>query len=163
MEGDFTINTCDLDGEWLKQPGLYYKWASLLALATKERDYLHLERKIKKAELYKSIKNRAEAMQAKITENAIEAELRSNPEYAEVSKKLIDAEERVNMMQAGKWAIVSKGSALEQLSASKRIAMSMNDHDMARPTKEESMQHKKEEQQATDAGLRKVLNSRQKG
>lgn len=112
---DVTIDKEDLDGEWIKQAGLYDQYATQYAIKNAEKDRIWLEKRNLKAKLYKEIKEQLELDGKKITEAAIDAELRSKQEYQEISAKLINLEEEVNLLDAKKWALIAKKDALDHL------------------------------------------------
>ena len=112
---DIAINKDDLDGEWIKQAGLYDQYATAYAKKLAEKDKISLDKRTLKATLYKSIKEQFELDGKKITEAAIDAELRSKVEYQEISVKLIELEEEVNLLDAKKWALVAKKDALDHI------------------------------------------------
>ena len=112
---DVTINKDDLDGEWIRQAGLYDQYASAYSKKLAEKDKVWLCKRTLKATLYKSIKEQFELDGKKITEAAIDAELRSKAEYQEISLKLINLEEEVNLLDAKKWALVAKKDALDHI------------------------------------------------
>lgn len=114
-ENDFEIDENDLDGEWLRQPALYDMWARMAARAQKEQSVIDLQRKITMARLYKEAKEKFEAAGKKPTGADLEAEVRTNPEYASISQALIDAEEKTAQMDAGKWSMIEKSKALDRL------------------------------------------------
>lgn len=117
MENDFEVNASDLDGEWLRQAMLYNKWAGFAASAVTIRSQIDLKRKIMKARLYKEAKERFEAAGKKPTGSDLEAEVRTNKEYHDLTQELIDAEERVSLMDAGKWSMIEKSKSLDRLCA----------------------------------------------
>ena len=112
---DIAINKDDLDGEWIKQAGLYDQYATAYAKKLAEKDKISLDKRTLKATLYKSIKEQFELDGKKITEAAIDAELRSKVEYQEISVKLIELEEEVNLLDAKKWALIAKKDALDHI------------------------------------------------
>lgn len=126
-EGDVKINQDDMDGEWIKQPALYVYWATKYAEALAVKDRIWLEKRILKANLYKNAKAISEGTGKKITDTGIDAEIRSSPEYKEISLKLIDAEEEVNKLDAIKWALQNKMKALENLSKTDEAGFNMKD------------------------------------
>jgi len=162
-ENDFIVNERDLDGEWLRQSVLYNKWAGLAATALKKQAQLHLKRKILKAELYKSAKIKLSNMPGskegkEPTGAAIEAEIRTNPEYKNVSEQLIDAEEQTALMEAGKWSMVEKSKALDRLCVDRDKGFFMATG--SKPVQgnyEERIQKAKEE---ADKGLRDQINKK---
>ena len=112
---DIAINKDDLDGEWIKQAGLYDQYATAYAKKLAEKDHCWLSKRTLKAKLYKETKEQFELDGKKITEAALDAELRSKVEYQEISVKLIELEEEVNLLDAKKWALVAKKDALDHI------------------------------------------------
>jgi hypothetical protein len=157
MENDFEVNAFDLDGEWLRQAMLYNKWAALAASALKYKSQIDLRRKVMKARLYKEAKERFEAVGKKPTGSDLEAEIRTNIEYTELTHQLIDAEEQVNLMDAGKWAMVEKSKALDRLCSDRDRGFFMPSGCVGKsdPTRSDRHQEKLKE---VDKGLREDLN-----
>ena len=153
MENDFEINEMDLDGEWLRQPALYDMWARLAARAQKERSQIDLQRKILKAKLYKETKERFEMSGKKPTGADLEAEVRTSVEYAELSQALIDAEEKVGQMEAGKWAMVEKSKSLDRLCEDRDKGFFM-------PGSKASSVRRQEQLKEIDKGLREEMKSK---
>lgn len=157
MSKDFVVNQNDLDGEWLRQAQLYDDYARAYARAIKARDAIHLERKILLANMYKRAKEvLAKASTKEPTAASIEAEVRSSPEYESISKRLIDADEAVNLADADKWAMVDKRVSLEQLCRDRETGFFMpsgvvggRDGDVA---------SSKTDRDATDKELRRSMN-----
>jgi len=164
MENDFDINEMDLDGEWLRQPGLYEMWARLSARAQKERARIHLKRKIMKARLYKEAKVKLSSLPGskegkEPTGAAIEAEVRTSKEYEEVSLELIDAEEKASLMDAGKWSMIEKGKALDQLCEDRDKGFFMPSSSREKSPNQDRRQEKLRE---IDKGLREVLTEKKR-
>lgn len=163
QENDFLINERDLDGELLRQAVLYNKWAGLTASALKKQAQLHLKRKILKAELYKEAKIKLANMPGskegkEPTGAAIEAEVRMNPEYRNISEQLIDAEEQTALMEAGKWSMVEKSKSLDRLCNDRDRGFFMaNSSKPVQGQYEERIQKAKEE---ADKGLRDQINKK---
>jgi hypothetical protein len=116
----------NLDDEWIRQPGLYANWSIKYAEALARKDRIWLDKKVLVAEQYKKVKSDVEMAGKKITDKGIEAEIRSTPEYREVSAKLIDAEEEVNKLDAVKWAMEQKKKSLENLSRDDSVGYHMS-------------------------------------
>ena len=112
---DVTINKDDLDGEWIRQAGLYDQYATEHSKKLAEKDHCWLEKRTLKAKLYKEAKEQFELDGKKITEAALDAEIRNNIEYQNISAKLINLEEEVNLLDAKKWALVAKKDALDHI------------------------------------------------
>ena len=112
---DLTIDKNNIDGEWIKQAGLYDQYATEHSKKLAEKDHCWLEKRTLKAKLYKETKEQFELDGKKITEAALDAEIRNNTEYQDISAKLINLEEEVNLLDAKKWALVAKKDALDHI------------------------------------------------
>jgi len=116
VQADFEISSdVDLDSEVMGLPTLYDKWSTLSARALKAKNEIELERKILNATLYKEAKQRGEKALKKPTGADIEAEIHTDSRFKEISQRLIDAEERSNLMEGGKWSVVEKSKSVSQL------------------------------------------------
>ena len=116
FEKDSTIDKYNLDLEWEKQPQLYGKYAKAHAKAIAERDRIWQKRKVTKAEQMLSILNFYNDQGIKKpTDPALDAEIRTSKEHKQVSEELIDANEKVALMDAAKWAMQQKRDALENM------------------------------------------------
>jgi hypothetical protein len=154
MENDFEINDVDLNGEWLRQPVLYNKWATFAAAASRLQNQLELGRKVLKAQLYKEAKERFETAGKKPTGSDLEAEVRTNPEYSKISQELIEAEEKTALMDAGRWSMVEKGKALEQI-------CSARDKGFFMPNGSKAISEVRQDQlKEVDRGLREEMNKK---
>lgn len=151
---DVTIDKEDLDGEWIKQAGLYDQYATQYAIKNAEKDRIWLEKRNLKAKLYKEIKEQFELDGKKITEAVIDAELRSKQEYQEISEKLIDLEEEVNLLDAKKWALIAKKDALDHLD---HISINISDRI------NEAVENKQKESIELDIKQRQKLNLKRGG
>lgn len=127
FENDINVNMNDLDGEWIRQPALYTHWSIKYAEALAKKDKIWLVKRVLKARLYKKAKEEAEVTKKKKTDTGIEAEIRSNPAYEEISLKLIEAELVVNKLNAIKWGMVQKSDSLENVSRDDSIGYNMPD------------------------------------
>jgi hypothetical protein len=157
MNSDFEINQNDLDGEWLRQAQLYDDYARAYARAVKERDGIHLDRKITMARLYKEAKDKlAKAGGKDPTAVSIEAEVRTTAEYEEISRRLINADETVHIAEANKWAMVDKRVSLEQLCRDRETGFFMPSGVVA--GKDGQVASSRSEREQTDKELRRGLN-----
>lgn len=155
-KNDVAIDQNDLDSEWIKQAGLYAHWAGLYAKALAKKDLVWLEKKILKAQLYKKFKLESETSGKKPTENAVDAEVHSSDEYKEVSNRLIDEEEIVNILDSIKWAMEQKKKALENLSRDQGKAYNMPDG-YSRDRREDAIERKNQESEKIDREQRKQI------
>jgi hypothetical protein len=112
---DTNVNENDLDGEWLRQSGLYSYWSRMWARELKLKDKIWLRKKILKAQLYKKHRLLLIVEGKAPSDSRVDNEVHADPEYEKVSIELIDAEERVNALDSIKWAMEQKKKSLEQL------------------------------------------------
>jgi len=116
FENDVKINKFELDVEWEKQPALFEKYARASAEATAERDRVKQKKDVVVAEQrLKILSFYNEQGAKKPTENAIDAEIITNPLCQETAEELINANENVALTDAAKWAIQQKRDALENM------------------------------------------------
>ena len=163
LRSNFIPNENDLHNEWLMQAQQYYDWAKMLGKAKRKRNDLDLERKIIKARLYKESKLKLTAANGgKAPTGAdLESEVRSSPEYKSISEQLIIAEEEVDLMDAGKWAMNRFEKSLEEVSKDqdKVFHAKTGSTTTKQEYKELAQERKKEELKETDSALRKSLKS----
>jgi len=124
---DLQINENDLDGEWLRQAGLYDYWCEQWAIALKEKDEIWLEKKILKATLFKEARINLTENGKTPSDNRCDVEVHADPRYKDVSLRLINLEEKVNKLDGRKWAFEQKKKSLEQLSDSADRRKNMTD------------------------------------
>jgi hypothetical protein len=105
------IEKDNLDGEFLRQPQLVFKFGKMEADADKEVNELEQKLKVAEAEAYKSARNSTE----KITEKAIQSVIDSSDEVRKISNDLIKARYNKKIMAAVVKAFDHRKSALENL------------------------------------------------
>jgi len=116
FEKDCQIDKYNLDIEWERQPHLFGQYAKANAEAVAERDRAKQNKDVTSAELRLEILNGYnEKGLKKPTENAIDAEIITSSPHKRVSEELIDANEKVALTDAAKWAIQQKRDALENM------------------------------------------------
>jgi len=112
---DIEINEFDLLDEWERQPGLYIKWAERAAKAEKIGLSLGKQRKIKQSELYKKYRKQFVDNSEKFTDMMLDAHVRSDQEYKDITNEWINAEEEAQILADVKWAFQQRKSSLEQI------------------------------------------------
>jgi hypothetical protein len=112
---DIKINKFALDKDWETHQEKSYYWAKQAAAAKKEVETKNLQRKVRKAALYKKHRILLEATKDKVSEAMIEANVRTDPEYQKISEELIDAQEYYDILDAAKWEFVNRKMALEKI------------------------------------------------
>lgn len=113
-----SIDELRLDEEWIRQPGLYFKYANRLADARTEMDNAKTRLDVVAAEVEtkvrrKPVKYGIEA--ERVTEAMINSAVIRDPLYQDHSGKLIDAQHKVRVLEASVTAIEHRRSALTRL------------------------------------------------
>jgi len=115
-EQDSSIDDSALDVEWLRQPELMMKYTQLEAQGQQEYEQAELNYKITRAEMDKKVRDNPDAYNlSKTTETAIQAAVRTTPEYKEAKDRMIDAQYDWNMAKAAVRSMYAKKEALENL------------------------------------------------
>jgi len=112
---DLRIDQTALDTEWLKQPGLYMRYAEAAAEAERDRDQLKQASEALKAELDPTARRTIEASGAKVTESAVTAWIGSNQELRAARERLGKAEFRVSILKEAVRAFDHRKAALTNL------------------------------------------------
>ena len=107
---DIAIDPDLLDEEWLKQPGLYFKWAAQLADATDTHDKIWERLKVRRSELTRESKDHG-ATNAGLQE----AYYREHKDHQALKAELADAKFQINMIQGAVNAMAHRKAALENL------------------------------------------------
>lgn len=115
-EKDVTIDENSLDTEWLQQPRLMYQYASHLADAVRNYEWMKEQLEVVRAELDKDIRNNPEKHGIqKITETVVQNTILLMEEYQAANNNQIKARYELDMAKAGVRAIDGKKDALENL------------------------------------------------
>lgn len=110
------IDPYRLDEEWVRQPKLYHKYASLAADARQRMDEAKNGLEVIKSELYREIVSNPEAHGlAKTTEASIANAITSAKEYQDAVQEHIDAKHALAIIEAGVQALDHRKKALEKL------------------------------------------------
>jgi len=112
---ELRINKFQLEEEWIQQPERAMYWGERAAAAQREFEDIELERKITKAKLYKKYRTQLEEEKIKVTDTMIEAYIRTDDEYKEISNKLIAAKENASVMDGAKWNFMTRKNSLEKI------------------------------------------------
>lgn len=116
-EADVVINSDNLDEEWLKQPGLSSYWGIQYAKALAIQRRLETKKKIIEAQLFKEARSKLTEENGKPPSDVrCNMDVHANSIYEEISMAVIDAEERTGKIDAIKWAMIRKETALENIS-----------------------------------------------
>ena len=112
-----SIDENRLDREWLKQPDLMYKYATMYADAKREASEAKSNLEATKAQLTNKIRNNPEDydLSDKPTEKAIEAKVLSNKKYKKANTNVLDAVHAVDVLGAAVTSIEHRKRALEKL------------------------------------------------
>jgi len=116
IELDISIDPNELDREWISQPKLYFRYASMLADAKRDLDAAKVELDLTQAELDQSIRSDPEAFDiGKVTEAAIKAAIPTQKEYRKAAKALSNAKHLVDVLTAAVGALDHRKTALSKL------------------------------------------------
>lgn len=118
FEKDITPDKFNLDNEWENQARLADEYGKEYAKAVAERDRVWQKRKVTKAELLLKILEKYNTQGLKKpNDTAIDAEIRTTDEHKEISEQLINANEKVGLIESTKWAMLQKRDSLENLTS----------------------------------------------
>lgn len=110
------IDQSALDEEWLRQPSLYYEWASQLSDAKAKLDSAKADLELTRAELDLAIRGKpAEYGLEKVTESVIGSSVLLQQEYKEALSFFNKKKHRVDVINAVVSALDHKKKALENL------------------------------------------------
>jgi hypothetical protein len=112
---ELKINKNSLDREWDEQAEKSMYWGKQAAIAQKEFDKIEMRRKIKKAELYKKHRKILMRTELRVTDVMIEAEVRTDPEYEQITDEWINAKERASIMNSAQWEFISRKFSMEKI------------------------------------------------
>ena len=112
----FEVDLNELDREWIRQPGLYFKYATKLADAKRTHEQKKARLELTKAELDRDIRGDPEKFNvSKITEATVAATILSQKKYKKTHKKMLDAKHHVDILDATCRTLDHRKSALERL------------------------------------------------
>lgn len=116
-ESDLQINQDELDREWVEQPTLYYRYATMLAKArlNHEREKSNIE--VARAEVARLIRAKPKkfGIGDKITEAAVKEAILVHKDYTAAVESELKAKYRVDILQATVVALDHRKKALEKL------------------------------------------------
>jgi len=114
---DIVINASALETEWLRQPGLYLKYAELLADARRQAKKAAERVKVCRSELVERAQGNPQGClnSEKATSQLIEAYYRTHKDHKEAKTKLVDAEYEADIYDAAVFAFHQRKAALENL------------------------------------------------
>ncbi len=117
FEKDVMIRKHNLDEEWLNQPVLFQKYATLCAEAELERNKVDEQVKIKRSELTLLANEDPTVMGVKVkpTGGNIEAFYRQHKDYVELKEQLHQANYEFEMLKGCSIALTQRKVALENL------------------------------------------------
>jgi len=117
---ELEIDELDLVKSWMVQSARYGTWSELWAESSYEVDKLVEKRKVKRAEVYADVKrnpsNYGWTEDKSPTEGFIDSQVRLDKDFRKITKKLIQAKRRMNILQSAKEAFYHRRKALESLS-----------------------------------------------
>jgi len=112
----FEVDLNELDREWVRQPDLYFKYATKLADAKREHEQSRANLELTKAELDLDIRGNPEKFDVgKITEATVSATILSQKKYRKAHKKMLNAKHHVDILDATVRTLDHRKSALERL------------------------------------------------
>jgi hypothetical protein len=155
---DFDIDRNDLDGEWIRQAGLYAYYADKYADALRKRNSLWLDKKILKAKLYKEHRLLLTVDGKAPTDTRTDNEIHADPRYEKASRALIDAEVELEKMDGFKWAMEHKKKGLDKVSDNADRSGSMPDSYQGK--RDAAIERKREESEDFDRQQRESLTAK---
>jgi len=117
FESDLFIDKFSLDQECVDQPTLYAKYGELHADAIQERDFVKESLDIKKAELYRKIRENPTkyGCNEKPTESAVSNIITEDRSIQDLSEELREKNHQVNVLGVAREAFVHRKKSLENL------------------------------------------------
>lgn len=124
LEGSLEIDQDDLDSCLTRQPGLFNLVANQVITANSRRDTLKMQLEEVRAQLDQDIRQKAQedsegdnAPKMKLTETAIQNQLRTMPRLKEAQRELMTASTQAERWQALKEAYLQRSYMLKELVA----------------------------------------------
>ena len=112
----FEIDPNELDREWVRQPGLYHKYAVDLADARRDFEQAKTALDIAAADVDSVIRSKPEKFGLeKVTESGVKAAVLSSREYKSATDAVHAARHRVDVLQAAVTTLDHRKKALENL------------------------------------------------
>lgn len=116
LESDIRVNPDCLDREWVNQPSLFFKYASLLAEAREEFERAKNSFELVRAELDQKVRSDPPRYGIhKLTEAAVSAVVPTLGEYQKAREELLAAKHKVDILEAVVTAMEHRKKALEKL------------------------------------------------
>lgn len=157
---DAEVNQNDLQDEWIKQSGIYAYWANRYADELKIKDLVWLEKRVLKAQLYNKYRVELTVGDKAPTDTRVDAVVHADPLYEDVSRRLVEAEWRVNKCDAAKWSMEHKKKSLEKLTDSLDRASNMPDEYTPNQRREQAIKYKLEESEQFDKQIRNDMKTK---
>ena len=110
---DLDIDPNSLDLEWLLQPKLFFKYSAELTDARRDSAFTAEKLEVTKAEADKRV--RLQFVDQKVTVDQIRAAVQQDVEVQKIAREVIEAEHKVNMLQAAVRSFDQRKDALENL------------------------------------------------
>ena len=111
------IDEHNLEGEWTKQPKLFWRWAGEAANARHEVDKMKAALEIARTEIDLEVRSGPEkfGIEGKLTENVVKAIVVQSSVYISAERKVLKAKHRHDIVSALVSALEQRKSALENL------------------------------------------------
>lgn len=110
---DLEIDPNNLDQEWLLQPRLFMNYSAELTDARRDSAFIAEKLEVTKAEADKRV--RLQFVDQKVTVDQIRAAVQQDVEVQKIARDAIEAEHKVNMLQAAVRSFDQRKDALENL------------------------------------------------
>lgn len=145
-----------LDEEWVRQPGLYYRYATRLADAQRKHAEAKAALEVAEAELSLQVRKAPEAFlgDVKPTEASVNAAVLLQPKYQKAKTAMIEAKHAVDVLEAAVWALDHKKKGLESA-----VQLQLANYRSA-PRATNGEQRQAVEQMKDDARRRKIDHAR---
>jgi hypothetical protein len=110
----FEIDLHRLDEEWVRQPRLYFRYASKLADARRDHEQAKTDKDVAYSEVDRDIRSCPEKYDlVKLTEPGIERAVILSVAYQRANKAVIDAKHKVDILQAAVDTLDHRKAGLE--------------------------------------------------
>jgi len=116
MDRELEVNVNELDKEWVRQPGLFFRYASMLADARQELEAAKGDFELAKAEADQEVRTNPQSYGiSKVTEGAISAVVPTLEACRKARDRVSKAKHQVDVLEAMVGALEHKKKALERL------------------------------------------------
>lgn len=120
LEADLSINSGDLDGEFMNQALLFAKYSTAFDIATKVTGRVKAELEALEAQVDRNARMEAVTNGVKLTETMAKLTVKGNKDYLEKHAELLQAQQITGLLKSAKDAMLQRKDMLVQLGCSQR-------------------------------------------